>query len=64
MSEWIEPLSERWFFSRCRYRAICGHRKCTAPTGSRVYCEHCGAAICPRHIHQLSQCACLWQDVG
>ena len=63
MPEWIEPLSERWFFSRLRWRAICG--VCGAPTGSQVICPHCWAAICPRHVDEkISQCACRRQDVG
>ena len=62
MSEWIEPLSERWFFSRLRYRNCCG--VCGVPTGRRKGCKLCRAVICPRHKRLVGWCACLWQDVG
>lgn len=55
MSKWVEPESERWFFSRLRWRTLCG--ACGTPTGSKRY-HKCGAAICPRH--EPAQCDCKY----
>ena len=54
--EWIDLAP--WFLARLRWHTLCG--VCGTPTGSRNYCPHCGAAICPRHC--AKGCACRSVD--